>query len=93
MIFFLHSEIKLVTPLKYSISTTEKNKYGVILLWTKTFYIKRKSQDIQCGKHTCKISRNRTLLPRSDIIVFNVRFTKGNNILPYQGLIRANCSF
>ena len=58
---------------------TLKHQIGVILLWTKTYGISQKN--IKCGIYKCYITRDRNILSKSHIIVFNARYAKGNTII------------
>ena len=61
-----------------------KRNFGLILLWTKTYFIKVNKSHVQCGIYDCKITKDRRLLPESDIIVLNARFAKGKVMILLQ---------
>ena len=53
----------------------QTNHQSTILLWSKLWAIG--PQNIECGPYKCYLTRNRSVLQKSDMIVFNARFTKG----------------
>ena len=52
---------------------------ATILLWTKVYLMS--PQNFNCGPYKCYITRNRSLLNTSNVIVFNARFAKGKENL------------
>ena len=86
-IFFtsLSSNIRTITMFKRTNENMHKNNesegnFGLILLWTRTYFIAQRHQltnHIKCDEYECQISRNRSLLSQSDLVVFNSRYAKG----------------
>ena len=79
----IFNSINKHTQMEYNL----KGKFALILLWTKTYFILEShylTQHIQCGPYKCQISRNRSLLPHSDLVVFNARYAKGLYFSPWQ---------
>ena len=89
--FFLNSNMQKLILFKKNNTNTHRNynlkgNFGLILLWTQTYFIAQSHQmteHIHCGEYECQVSRNRSLLPQSDLVVFNARFAKGNYIFFY----------
>ena len=86
--FFLSSNMQTHFMLKSANENIHKDynlkgNLGLILLWTKTYFIVHSNhltKHIHCGEYGCQISRNRSLLPQSDLVVFNARYAKGRYI-------------
>ena len=63
-----------IPQIKSSRQTLTKHQ-ATILLWTKVYLMS--PQNFNCGPYKCYVTRNRSLLNTSNIIVFNARFAKG----------------
>ena len=56
---------------------------GIILIWTKVFQWRSTNGKIICGSYECLITTNKSMVSRSNLVVFNARYAKGNTLFLY----------
>ena len=69
-------------------NNTLATKESIVLFWTFNYFSDALGLDTQtdmvhfdCGKYMCGVTKNRTYLKQSHVIVFNPRVSKGRNSL------------
>ena len=54
-----------------NVSEEGSPEVGLILSWTKTYFImNKKKSHITCGDYKCNVTRDRSRLSQSDLVVF-----------------------